>query len=156
MDCEERLLEQAQMTKKVNPDAHVFVYRNVVKALPWFTKVGENICKAILFYGSSPRLVFLHHKLRILSAVVCTRSARNWMIRNILGGFCDFGMMAKLVLITCQFARQRTHRSAQSSTTTKSKHQRFRLQRNPTLTGAAQMDNATVARIHVANVSAET
>ena len=33
MDCEERLLEQAEMTKRVNPDTHVFVYRNLVKAL---------------------------------------------------------------------------------------------------------------------------
>ena len=32
MDCEERLLQQATMTKQLNPASHVFVYRNVVKA----------------------------------------------------------------------------------------------------------------------------
>jgi hypothetical protein len=31
MDCEEKLLEQAQRTKSVNADSHVFVYRNIVK-----------------------------------------------------------------------------------------------------------------------------
>jgi hypothetical protein len=31
MDCEERLLQQAAMTKALNPDAHVFVY---VRAYP--------------------------------------------------------------------------------------------------------------------------
>ena len=43
MDCEERLLEQAESTKKLNPDTHVFVYRNLVKALPWFTSVREKL-----------------------------------------------------------------------------------------------------------------
>ncbi len=31
MDCEERLLEQAAMTKALNPDTHTWVYRNLVK-----------------------------------------------------------------------------------------------------------------------------
>lgn len=35
MDCEERLLEQARKTKNLNKDGKVFVYRNLVKALPW-------------------------------------------------------------------------------------------------------------------------
>ena len=43
MDCEERLLQQAQMTKSLSPKSKVFVYRNVVKALPWFTAVREKI-----------------------------------------------------------------------------------------------------------------
>eukprot|EP01065_Artemidia_motanka_P034933 TRINITY_DN42915_c0_g1_i1.p1 TRINITY_DN42915_c0_g1~~TRINITY_DN42915_c0_g1_i1.p1 ORF type:complete len:440 (+),score=155.68 TRINITY_DN42915_c0_g1_i1:56-1375(+) len=43
MDCEERLLEQAKMTKALSKDTHVFVYRNVVKALPWFTAVREKL-----------------------------------------------------------------------------------------------------------------
>ena len=34
MDCEERLVAQAELVKSVNPSAHVFVYRNLVKALP--------------------------------------------------------------------------------------------------------------------------
>jgi hypothetical protein len=44
MDCEERLLEQAQMTKARSGNASkVFVYRNLVKALPWFTSVREKL-----------------------------------------------------------------------------------------------------------------
>lgn len=41
MDCQERLLQQAQMTKNANPSSHVFVYRNLVKALPWFSSVRK-------------------------------------------------------------------------------------------------------------------
>lgn len=43
MDCEERLLQQAQMTSAQSPDTRVFVYRNLVKALPWFTSVREKL-----------------------------------------------------------------------------------------------------------------
>lgn len=43
MDCEERLLKQAEMTKAINPSTNVFVYRNLVKALPWFTSVREKL-----------------------------------------------------------------------------------------------------------------
>jgi hypothetical protein len=43
MDCEERLLIQADMVKKVNPQAKVMVYRNLVKALPWFSSVREKM-----------------------------------------------------------------------------------------------------------------
>lgn len=43
MDCEERLLEQAKMTKAQNPKSNVFVYRNLVKALPWFASVREKL-----------------------------------------------------------------------------------------------------------------
>jgi len=39
MDCEERLLTQAMSTKAANNVSRVFVYRNVVKALPWFKSV---------------------------------------------------------------------------------------------------------------------
>ena len=41
MDCEERLTTQALATKSANAAAKVFVYRNVVKALPWFTSVRK-------------------------------------------------------------------------------------------------------------------
>lgn len=34
MNCEELLVEQAALTKAANPDTRVFVYRNLVKALP--------------------------------------------------------------------------------------------------------------------------
>ena len=43
MDCEERLLNQARMTKSMNNETNVFVYRNLVKALPWFSTVREKI-----------------------------------------------------------------------------------------------------------------
>ena len=43
MDCEQRLQTQARMTKARNADTHVFVYRNVVKALPWFASVREKL-----------------------------------------------------------------------------------------------------------------
>jgi len=43
MDCEERLVTQAEMVKAVNPSARIFVYRNLVKALPWYTSVREKM-----------------------------------------------------------------------------------------------------------------
>lgn len=43
MDCEERLLKQAEMTAAMNPDSRVFVYRNLVKALPWYTAVRQKL-----------------------------------------------------------------------------------------------------------------
>lgn len=42
-DCEERLIVQAAMVKAVNPDTKVFVYRNLVKALPWYTSVWTKL-----------------------------------------------------------------------------------------------------------------
>ena len=43
MSCEETLLAQAEATHAVNPDTHVMVYRNSIKALPWFTSVREKL-----------------------------------------------------------------------------------------------------------------
>ena len=43
MDCEERLVTQATMTKAMAKETKVFVYRNLVKALPWYTSVREKI-----------------------------------------------------------------------------------------------------------------
>lgn len=53
MDCEERLVEQARATKAAmrqrnnnshhSLNKHVFVYRNLVKALPWFTTIREKL-----------------------------------------------------------------------------------------------------------------
>jgi hypothetical protein len=39
MDCDGMLVEQAARNKAQNPTAKVFVYRNIVKALPWYTEV---------------------------------------------------------------------------------------------------------------------
>ena len=41
MDCDGMLVTQAARNKAANPTARVFVYRNIVKALPWLTQVRE-------------------------------------------------------------------------------------------------------------------
>lgn len=41
MDCDGMLVQQAARNKAINPTAKVFVYRNIVKALPWYTEVRE-------------------------------------------------------------------------------------------------------------------
>eukprot|EP01044_Picomonas_judraskeda_P011871 COSAG03_NODE_1657_length_3709_cov_5.853740_3_plen_310_part_00 len=43
MDCEERLVEQARVIKVISPETKVFVYRNLVKALPWYTNVRAKL-----------------------------------------------------------------------------------------------------------------
>ena len=43
MDCEAMLLKQVELTKAVNPDSKTWVYRNLVKALPWFGSVREKM-----------------------------------------------------------------------------------------------------------------
>jgi len=43
MDCQERLLEQADMVHKADPTTKIFVYRNAIKALNWFTSIREKL-----------------------------------------------------------------------------------------------------------------
>ena len=43
MTCEESLLTQAKVIKKANPNTKVWVYRNLAKALPWFTDAREKL-----------------------------------------------------------------------------------------------------------------
>ena len=43
MDCQERLVTQVEQVKRVNPNTRAFVYRNLVKALPWYTSVREKL-----------------------------------------------------------------------------------------------------------------
>jgi hypothetical protein len=43
MDCEKRLVAQAGLVHSINEDAKVWVYRNLVKALPWYESVREKI-----------------------------------------------------------------------------------------------------------------
>ena len=43
MDCQERLITQARMVKAKNPRVRTFVYRNLVKALPWYSQVREKL-----------------------------------------------------------------------------------------------------------------
>jgi hypothetical protein len=41
MDCDAMLAEQAARNTAKNPAARVFVYRNIVKALPWYLEVSQ-------------------------------------------------------------------------------------------------------------------
>jgi hypothetical protein len=43
MSCEEKLVEQAARLKAARPGVRVMGYRNIVKALPWFTAVRERL-----------------------------------------------------------------------------------------------------------------
>jgi hypothetical protein len=43
MDCQERLSQQATSVKSLNVRTRVFVYRNIVKALPWYSSVREKL-----------------------------------------------------------------------------------------------------------------
>jgi hypothetical protein len=43
MNCEETLLAQAEATHALNSSTKIFVYRNAIKALPWFTLVREKL-----------------------------------------------------------------------------------------------------------------
>ena len=43
MTCQETLLQQARAVKAATPGAKVMVYRNLVKALPWYSAVREKI-----------------------------------------------------------------------------------------------------------------
>ena len=41
MDAEEVLNQQANITNTLSPQTKTFVYRNSIKALPWFTSVRQ-------------------------------------------------------------------------------------------------------------------
>jgi hypothetical protein len=43
MSCEELLVEQASLLKAARPGVRVMGYRNIVKALPWFSSVREKM-----------------------------------------------------------------------------------------------------------------
>ena len=43
MDCEEMLVQQVQMTTSASPGTTVWVYRNSIKALPWYTSVRRKL-----------------------------------------------------------------------------------------------------------------
>ena len=43
MDCEELMVEQVKQTVAASPGTKAFVYRNMIKALPWFTSVREKL-----------------------------------------------------------------------------------------------------------------
>ena len=43
MNSDMMLLDQARQVKELNPETKMFVYRNIVKALPWFGMVRERM-----------------------------------------------------------------------------------------------------------------
>ena len=43
MDCEEMLVNQVKMAAATSPGTSYMIYRNFVKALPWYTLVREKI-----------------------------------------------------------------------------------------------------------------
>lgn len=43
MDCEDLLITQAKMIKQASPRTKVMVYRNLVKALPWYPSIAEKL-----------------------------------------------------------------------------------------------------------------
>ena len=43
MTCMERLVEQAQLIKAINPLTKIWVYRESVAAQPWYTDVREKL-----------------------------------------------------------------------------------------------------------------
>eukprot|EP01043_Picozoa_sp_COSAG02_P064226 COSAG02_NODE_9324_length_2255_cov_13.116883_2_plen_336_part_00 len=43
MNCEERLVEQVELTRSASPDTTVWIYRNGIKALPWYTVVRDKV-----------------------------------------------------------------------------------------------------------------
>ena len=70
MTCAELMIAQANLTKSSSPSTRVFVYRNSIKALPWFTDVREKLsdaaysawfmpfnCTATIVAGDTARLV---------------------------------------------------------------------------------------------------
>ena len=43
MNCEEMLVEQVKKTTEASPGTTVWVYRNGIKALPWYTLVRTKV-----------------------------------------------------------------------------------------------------------------
>jgi hypothetical protein len=43
MNCQELLIEQCGLLKAANPNLKCMVYRNLVKALPWYSSVRDII-----------------------------------------------------------------------------------------------------------------
>jgi hypothetical protein len=67
MTCQETLIEQATEIKTQTPTTKVFVYRNLVKALPWYTSVREKMTDPayagwFLRFGDQPTLNGTYHQ----------------------------------------------------------------------------------------------
>ena len=68
MDCEELMVKQVAMTVAASPDTKVFVYRNMIKALPWFTSVRvkiEDPAYARWFMNFSAEVIADHTKAAV-------------------------------------------------------------------------------------------
>ena len=59
MNCEEMLVEQVKQTTAASPGTTVWVYRNGIKALPWYTTVRLKVCRTTrrVYHGSPDDLV---------------------------------------------------------------------------------------------------
>ena len=63
MNCEEMLVEQVEKTTAASPDTTVWVYRNGMKALPWYTLVRKKVTDpkyAKWFMSFSPAVIANH------------------------------------------------------------------------------------------------
>ena len=63
MNCEEMLVEQVKKTTQASPGTTVWVYRNGIKALPWYTLVREKVTDpayARWFMKFSPEVISNH------------------------------------------------------------------------------------------------
>jgi hypothetical protein len=68
MDCEELMVKQVNLTVTASPNTKAFVYRNMIKALPWFTSVREKITDpayAPWFMNFSLEVVANHTKAHV-------------------------------------------------------------------------------------------
>jgi hypothetical protein len=68
MDCEELMVKQVNLTVTASPNTKAFVYRNMIKALPWFTSVREKITDpayAPWFMNFSKEVIADHTKAHV-------------------------------------------------------------------------------------------
>lgn len=59
MDCEERLTTQVAMTTAASPSTKVWVYRNSILALPWYTSVRVKL--------EDPGILYKNHDFSSIS-----------------------------------------------------------------------------------------
>ena len=62
MDCDGMLLQQATAVSEADPSTHFWVYRNIVKALPWFAGVREKLSSLPTIQGLVPPLQRRHQR----------------------------------------------------------------------------------------------
>lgn len=102
MNCEEMLVDQVQKTTSASPGTTVWVYRNGIKALPWYTLVRKKVTDptyAAWFMKFSPAVIANHSAAHVpvcdanydpprcsdlyhdqVSSVHCKRSQYRWQL----------------------------------------------------------------------------